>query len=124
MSTASTKHDFKGIGKASALLVMTAMAANPATLALSQGFLGQIINWGLTMLFSRLASLGLVVLNIGVVSVETLAEAKEFDGSFDEAFAIINKKGKGLTDDEIKAIDNKVISTFRKFATFGRVRRS
>lgn len=124
MSTASTKHDFKGIGKASALMVMTAFAGNPATLFLSQGIAGRIINYGLTILFSRLASLGLVVLNVGVVTVETLAEAKEFDGSFDEAFAIINKKGKGLTDEEIKAIDNKVIAAFRKFAVFGRVRRS
>lgn len=115
------KYKFDGIGKAGAVATFAALAANPSTLWLTQGFIGKVIFYLLTMLYSRLASAGLVILNVGVAKVEVLIEQKEFDGSFDEAFKIINAKGGALTEAEKRAIDSKVIAAFRNFAAFGKV---
>ncbi len=114
------KYKFDGIGKAGALATFAALAANPNTIAFTQGILGKIIFWFLTKLYSGLASLGLVVLNLGVAKVELLIDQKEFDGSFDDAFRIINEKGGKLTDKEKAQIDAKVIAAFRKFGPFSR----
>jgi len=48
-----------------------------------------------------------------------MAERKDFDGTFDEAFELINKRGGKLSDEEIKRIDSKVIDSLRKFTDFG-----
>lgn len=115
------KYKFEGIGKASATATFVALASTPLA-KLTQGFVGKILYALLTLFFSGLASVGLVVLNIGIAKVETLLEQKDFDGSFDEAFKIINAKGGKLTQQEIAEIDSKVIDAFRKFAVFGKLR--
>jgi hypothetical protein len=115
---AATKYEFDGIGKAGAMATFAALALNPATLPLTQGFWGKILFYALTWFYARLASVGLVVLNIGIANVETLLQEKEFNGSFDEAFQIINQKGGKLTEAEKASIDAKVIAAFRKFGVF------
>jgi ABC-type transport system involved in cytochrome c biogenesis permease subunit len=117
---AATKYKFDGIGKAGAVATFAAMAMTPYA-AITQGFWGKILFVFLEWFYSCLASVGLVVLNIGVANVETLIEQSEFDGSFEDAFKIINAKGGKLSDAEKAAIDNKVIAAFRKFASFGRL---
>lgn len=112
------KHKLDGIGSASATLTFLALAGSPLAF-LTQGFLGKITHYILTQIYSRLASQGLVVLNIGVAKVQTLAEQREFDGTFDDAFDLINKSGGRLSADDIKAIDDKVIRALRRFTDFG-----
>lgn len=114
----AAKHEFTGIGSASATLTFVALAGSPLAF-LTQGLLGKITHCILTQVYSRLASQGLVVLNIGVARVQTMAERKDFDGTFDEAFELINKRGGKLSDEEIKRIDSKVIDSLRKFTDFG-----
>jgi hypothetical protein len=114
----AAKHDLTGIGSASATLTFVALAGSPLSF-LTQGFLGKVTHYILTQIYSRLASQGLVVLNIGVARVQTLVDRKEFDGTFDDAFDLINKSGGRLSQDDIKAIDDKVIRALRKFTDFG-----
>ncbi len=112
------KHRFEGIGRASALLIFTKLAASPAV-AVTQGLLGKVIFFLFTHLFSGLASCGLVLLNLGVANIEILSEKKNFDGSFDEAFKFINERGGRLTREEAKQVDDGVIDAFRRFIDFG-----
>lgn len=117
------KYDFSGIGSASAVMVLTALAANPGTAFLTTGLSGKIVAWILTKFFSSLASMGLVVLNIGASRVETLVDGKRFDGSWDtaeELIAAIRSSGREMTPEEVKAIDDPVIAAFRKWASFAR----
>lgn len=114
----AAKHELTGIGSASATLTFVALAGSPLAF-LTQGFLGKITHYILTQVYSRLASQGLVVLNIGVARVQTMAQRKDFDGTFDDAFDLINKSGGRLSPDDIKAIDDRVISALRKFTDFG-----
>lgn len=117
------KHDLSGIGGATATIVLAALAANPSTAVLATGFLGTIIKFLLTKLFTILASVGLVVLNVGAARVETLIDQHNFDGSFETAeklIGAIRQTGRDLTPAEVRAIDGPVIDAFRKWASFAR----
>lgn len=123
MSGPATKYSFDGIGGASALIVIAALAANPSTSFLATGFIGKIVTWLLTKLFSMMASVGLVILNVGAEKVEGLVSKAEFDGSFEAAEKLLNAARDAhqqLTPAQIKAIDDPVIKSFRKFASFAR----
>lgn len=114
---------FSGIGEASAAVVMAALAANPSTLVLTQGFAGKVVFFFLKIGFMALASLGLIVLNVGSAKIETIVTSNKFDGSWDTAEKLIKEiqdSGRTLTPEEIKKIDGPVIAAFRKFASFGR----
>lgn len=69
-----------------------------------------------------MADKGLIILNIAAADINTIAEKESFDGSFDEAFKEIHESKDRLTPEQKKAIDDKVIFAFRKFATFGELR--
>lgn len=104
-------------------MVLAALLSNPGTVFLTTGILGKIVTWALTEFFSMLASLGLVMLNVGAAKVETLIDGKNFDGSWDTAeefIAAIRSTGREMTPEEIAAIDGPVIVAFRKFASFAR----
>lgn len=117
------KHKLVGIGGASARLVMAAMAGNPSLAFLSVGLLGKFVAWFLTQFFSALASLGLVILNVGAERMATYFDGNNFDGSLDAAekmIADIRAQGRDLTPAEIEKIDAPVIAAFRKWASFAR----
>lgn len=119
------KYKFEGIGEASAAMILAATAANPSTSFLAQGFLGKVVFFLLKLFCMLLASLGLIVLNVGAAKIETIMDANNFDGSWDvaeKAIQDIRSAGRELTDEEIAEIDKPVIDAFRKFANFGRVR--
>lgn len=113
----AVKYKFEGIGSTSATLTLALMSSSPLAW-FTVGIQGRFTYWLLKWLYMGLASRGLVVLNIGVAKVTTIAEQIEFDGSMDEAFRIINERKGSLSAAEVKAIDDKVISAFRRFATF------
>lgn len=116
---AAEKYKFEGIGKASATATFLAMSLDPRFASLTQGFTGKVIFSLLTYFYSGLASIGLVVLNIGISRIQVISERKEFDGSFDDAFKIINEKGSRLTKEERDAIDMRVINAHNHFGSFG-----
>lgn len=104
-------------------MVIAALAANPGTLFLTTGISGKIVMFILTKIFSGLASIGLVILNLGAAKVETLVDGKNFDGAWDSAeelIAAIRNTGRDMTPEEIKKIDDPVIAAFRKWASFAR----
>lgn len=113
------------IGKAGAAIIMAVFAATPATTFLTVGILGKIIFWILECICAYLASLGLIVLNVGAAKLDTIVDGGDFDGSWDTAEKLISgirNTGRDLTPAEIKAIDQPVIDAFRKFANFGRTK--
>ncbi len=118
------KHKFWGIGATGAAIIVSGLAATPATAFLANGIIGKIIFYIAKLLCAYLANLGLIVLNVGSAKLETITESGTFDGSWESADELIKKirdTGRELTDEEIKAIDGPVIDAFRKFAGFGRV---
>lgn len=119
-------YKFRGIGGASASIIMAGLASNPATVFLTQGFVGKLVFLFFKFICMVLASFGLIVLNVGAAKLETVLAEEDYDGSYESAERIIKKireQGRELTDEEIKAIDTPVIDAFRKFAGFGRVRK-
>lgn len=117
------KHKLEGIGSASAAMVLASFASNPSLSFLTLNMSGKILFWVLTKFFSAMASLGLVVLNVGAEKLLTALDKVNYDGSWESAdkmMAEIRKTGRDLTPQETKTIDDEVIKSFRKFAKFGR----
>lgn len=120
-----TKHKFEGIGETFAALVIAGVAANPTWTWLTAGFVGKVFFFGSKLVGMGLASIGLVVLNVGAAKIETVVLESNFDGSWESAQRLISKirdSGRELTDAEKEAIDKPVRDAFRRFAKFGRVR--
>lgn len=113
----SGKYDFKGIKKYGALALSTALASTP--------WGGWVVRtWGIRHIFDILAewavnwaaNKGLMVLNLAAIKVEGEWDQKGFDKAMDEALGLADRGG--LTDAQIKEIDDKVIAAFVKFAGF------
>lgn len=111
------KYDFGGIGRASATLIFSLLVDSPLAF-LTVGPVGQVTFYLLTKLFSHFANQGLVLFNIGISNVQTMAAQKDFDETMKEALDAVKNKS-ALTDAEKKAIDDKVIAAFDKFTDFG-----
>lgn len=114
---------FTGIGEASAAITLAALAANPTTLPFTTGLLGKATFFFLKIFFMFLASLGLIVMNVGAAKLETVIDQHDFDGSFESAEKLIKKirdSGKEITETDAAYIDAPVIIAFRKFANFGK----
>lgn len=123
MLTPFTKRKLNGIGDASATLVLAALAASASTVFLTSGLTGKISFWLLSKLFSTLASLGLVILNVGAEKLLTAVDKAKYDGSWETAEKMmqeIQRTGRDLSPEEIQKIDEGVINAFRKFAKIGR----
>lgn len=123
LGNAADKNRFEGIGAASAKAVLALFASSPSTAFLSTGITGRIASWFISGLFSKMASVGLVIMNIGAAKVETLIDGNKFEGTLDSAEALIKAirdTGRDLTPEEIVSIDDPVIAAFRKWASFGR----
>lgn len=112
------KYRFEGIGKLGATLMFSALAASPLAW-LTNGLVGKIVFFLLTEFSMFLSNHGLIILNMAIADLKTLSEKKNFDGAFDDAFKEIHEKRERLTPEEKKRIDDKVISAFRDFASFG-----
>ncbi len=116
---------FTGIGEASASMVLAALAVNPSTTVLTTGILGKFTFLVFKILFTFLASLGLIVMNVGAAKLETVLDQHSFDGSFEEAEKLIKKirdSGKEISESDAAYIDAPVIAAFRKFANFGKAK--
>lgn len=123
MGGPATKYTFDGIGGASATIVLAALALNPSTAWMAGPWIRPITNFLLTGIFSALASVGLVILNVGAAAVEELIDEHNFDGTEATAQKLVDairQKGQTITPEQAKAIDDPVIAAFRKFASFAR----
>lgn len=119
----ANKYDFTGIGNASALALMAVLAANPETLWLTTGVTGTIFKLVSSKIFSGLASVGVVFLNIGAELITTVVDKSGFDGSFTSSLKLVDAiqaAGQTMTADQIQAIDGPVIAQFEKFAKLTR----
>lgn len=117
------KYHFSGIGEASASVIIAVLASNPATAFLATGILGKITFFICKMFCMWLASIGLIIMNVGEAKLKTIIDEGNFNESWDTAENLIKKireTGRDLTPEETKQIDDGVIDAFRKFATFGR----
>lgn len=120
------RHRFEGIGEASAAIILAGLSANPSTAFLAAGIIGKLVFFVAKIFCMMLANMGLIVMNVGAAKLQVILDEKNFDGSWEQAEALIKKirdTGRELTDEEIKSIDEPVIDAFRKFASFGRVRK-
>lgn len=120
------RYKFEGIGEASAAIILAGLAANPGTAFLTKSILGKIIFFIAKLLCMYLASLGLIIMNVGAAKLETIIRENKFDDVWNDSeklIELIRSTGRELTEDEIKQIDGPVIDVFRKFASFGRVRK-
>lgn len=116
-------YKFTGIGEASASVILAVLMSNPATAYLATGLMGKITFFICKIFSMWLASIGLIVMNVGEAKLATIIDAGKFDDSWDTAENLIKKirdTGRDLTPEEIKEIDDAVIVAFKKFATFGR----
>jgi hypothetical protein len=116
-------YDYSGIGKAEALLVFSALAASPLVW-FTTGFPGTVTFWLLTKACTWLANKEVMIMNLAAADINTIAEHKVFDGSFDEAFKEIHGNPNQLSQAQKASIDNKVIAAARAFFTFGSLRDS
>jgi hypothetical protein len=119
------KYDFTGIGDASALAVLAILSANPTTAGMTVGVWGTLLKLLLSKLFSALASVGVVFLNVGAELVTTVVLKSDFGGTMDSSLALLSKlqaAGSTLTPEQIKAIDDPVIAAFEKFAKLTRTK--
>ena len=117
---------YGGIGSASAAMIMAGIAANPTLAILSQGPLGKIVFAICKFFCTILASIGVVLLNVGAAKVQTIIDAGNFESEWytaDELIKKIRATGRELTDEEMVAIDQPVVDAFRRFVRFGRVRK-
>lgn len=120
------KHNLEGIGVASSAGILAALSANPATSFMTVGILGKILFFLLSKFFSYLASMGLVILNVGAEKLLSAADRANFDGSMMSSFKLmeeIRNSGRDMTPEEIQKIDDEVIVQFRKFAKMTRTRK-
>ncbi len=109
-----TKYQFKNIGKASAVATFAALAVSyPPFLAFSQTFGGKCVFTVLCWLYTGLASIGVIVLNVGVDYIKTVAEKNQFDGTMESAIKSVEQGN--LTPQQGAAIDDSVIQAHNNF---------
>lgn len=115
-----SKYDFKGIKSKGAKAIELLLGASwaPFAAAMKLPVIGTLIDGGLQLLTNWLANNGLVVLNIGTIIVDGEFDQKGFDDAMDAALASVGTNRDQLSDAQKKAIDDKVIAAFRKFAPF------
>ena len=109
---------YEGIGKASALVIFAWLGASSFSV-FTTGPLGRFTFYILEQFCTYLAGRGIVLLNITVADIQIVGQKKDFDGSFAEAFKEIHGNPKRLTPEQKKAVDEKVMRAFRRFADFG-----
>lgn len=81
--------------------------------------------FGSKLVCMGLASLGLVVLNVGTEKLLIIMAENNFDGTWESAQKLISeihRQGRELTDEEKKAIDEPVKNAFRRFGRWVRKR--
>lgn len=115
----SGKYDFQGIKKLGAAGLRGAMATSPYTAWALKG--GRLTDLILEFLTNWLANKGLLVLNLGAISVSGEVDQRNFDAAMDAAISEISRRGgrDALTPAQKKAIDDEVIRAARKFIRIG-----
>ena len=114
---AEAKHEFGGIARVTATMLMTFMATSPLAF-LTHGILGKITFFFLTKVGNWLASNGLAILNLGVDAIKIAQQKKTFDREIEKALKAVAESKGNLSPSEAKAIDAEVKAAFKRFAKF------
>lgn len=110
------RYDFKGIKRYGAMGLRGLIAATGWGAAIFKiPVIGALFNGAIELAVNWLANNGLMVLNIGAISVDGEIDQKQFDDHMNEAFDKIKNADGKLTKDEVKQIDDEVIKYFRRF---------
>lgn len=115
------KYKYENLAKASATSLMVALAASSWGAPLVVGVQGKVIFELFKLLSMLFASIGVVLLNVGVANVEVWLEKGTFDGTMEDVLDYIKAKGgkNKLTEQEKKELNAKIIAAHNKFGTFG-----
>lgn len=109
------KHDFKGIKKVGATVLLGVIASSPFSF-LATGFLGRVTTFFLEKIVNVLANKGLIILNVGAMHFKTEAEAKAYVAGMELALKKVSESEGRLTPEQVKEIDDEVIKVFDDFA--------
>jgi len=112
------KYDFPGIKKFGARGLSLVLASFSWGAWLIQWGFGPVIDFLFKEFSNWLANKGLIVLNIGAIVVEGEFNQKSFDKAMEEGLHKV--LAGGLTDQQKKEIDDKVIKAARRFLVFTR----
>lgn len=110
------KYDFKGIKKYGAKGLIAALASTTWGAWVALPWVSPFFDLAFQFLANWLANKGLVMLNIAAIAVDGEWTQKDFDSAIDNALNQVAIPGSKLTPDQMKAIDDKVIQAFKKFA--------
>lgn len=114
---AEVKYEFEGIAKFNAMLVFTALASGPYAY-LTTGILGKFVFFVLKKIGNWIANQGLALANIGIEEIRNPILLDNYDSTMNDALnEVLRRKGR-LTDEEKKAIDDKVKDAARNFIRF------
>jgi hypothetical protein len=112
------KYDFPGIKKWGARGILLALQSVPYIgPALKISIIYNMADAALKLAVNWFANNGLIVLNVGAITVEGEWDQKAFDKAMDDAWKKVELPGP-LTDAQKKAIDDEVIKAARRFIIF------
>lgn len=114
----SGKYDFKGIKKMGRLGLKSALSSNPSTAWILKG--GAFTDAVLDFVSNWLANNGLILLNGAAYYVGGKLDQAALDKAIDNGLAAIEIKGRTLTPQEIKDIDDAVIKAADNALPYGR----
>jgi hypothetical protein len=104
---------------------LAGIAGHPQLAWMAAGLPGKLLWLISKCICMGLASVGLVVLNVGTEKLLVIMAESNFDGSWESAQKLIDevhRQGRELTDAEKKAIDEPVKAAFRRFGRWVRKR--
>lgn len=107
------KYDFPGIRKAGTIALRAVVASTAWGAWLIKSPFNSIFEAASGWLSEWLANRGLIIINITAIYVSGEIDQSQFDKAFNKALDEV--KLPGLTDEQKKGIDDKVINAFRKF---------
>lgn len=112
------KYDFKGIKKFGAKGLALALASTTWASWLFTPFLSPITDFILQQFVNWMANSGLMVINIGAIIVNGELDEKGFNNAFNEGLQRVQIGG--LTPEQKKEIDDKVIAAARAFLPYNK----
>lgn len=118
----SGKYDFKGIKKLGGAGLRAAIASTPQ-LAWMLKF-GSLLDLFLELLANWLANKGLILLNVGAFYLEGKIDQAALDSAISEGLRRVELGAGKLTPDQIKEIDDAVISAADKALPYNKERSS
>lgn len=114
----SGKYNFEGIKKLGGAGLRAALASSPYTAWLLK--FGSLLDLGLEFVANWLANRGLIIMNVGAFYVGGKVDQKALDNAIENGLKLVENPNLKLTHEEMKAIDDAVISAADKALPYSR----